>query len=178
MIDIVRLAGEKIDLCIMRTDEESIKLYTKWQNDETINKWIHANDRVMQYNQEANWVNNLDEDTCQFCIVVKDSRKLIGTCSCGIFGNARNGTVGIYMGDEFNKGYGTEAIKLMVKFLFNEKNAHKVELSVIGDNKRAMACYTKAGFKECGRRHDHCYHDGKYDDLVIMEILRKDWKDN
>lgn len=176
IIDIVRLAGEKIDLCIIRTDEEAIKLYTTWQNDASINKWVHANGRVTQYNDEANWANSQSEDGCQFCIVVKDTRELIGTCSCGVFGDARNGSIGIYMGTKHSKGYGTEAVKLMVNYLFREKNAHRVELSVLGENTRAIKCYTKAGFKECGRKHEYCYHDGHYDDLIMMEILKEDWE--
>ena len=47
-----------------------------------------------------------------------------------------------------------------------------------GDNARALKCYKKAGFRECGRKHDANYYNGMYSDTVIMEILKEDWKLN
>lgn len=182
-LDIVRLHGTRIDLDILETDEESIQLYTKWANDEYINMWIHGNDEIHSVASERQWATNANNSensnqSYNFTIVEKESRNQIGTCSCGIWGNARNATLGIYIGDENGrgKGYGTEAVKLLVMFCFEELNAHRVELSVFTDNEKAINCYKRVGFKDCGVRHECSYFGGKYRDLMYMEILKREWK--
>ena len=87
--------------------------------------------------------------------------------------------LGIYIGeaDGRNKGYGTEAIKMLVKFAFTELNAHRVTLNVVADNVRAVKCYTKAGFTQNGVAHDEVYYNGKFHDLISMEILRDNWEE-
>ena len=54
---------------------------------------------------------------------------------------------------------------------------HRVELCVNGNNSRAIKCYEKNGFKECGRFHESEYYNGQYCDIVCMEILKTDWKE-
>lgn len=178
-IDIVRLSGQNVDLCVLRTDDEAIDAYTKWMNDASIAKWIGANRTVTQRSEEVDWANNQADKACQFCIVEKISRQLIGTCSCDCY-DGISAYLGITIGEPSgqDKGYGTEVIKMLIKFCFEELNAHRVSLGVVGDNARAIKCYTKAGLKECGRDHEAVYYDGHYCDYVQMEILRKDWENN
>ena len=179
MTDIVRLKGEKIDLCILRTDEEAIEYYTKWMNDEETLHWIGRNHLICQYFDEEEWVEKKrPSNEHMFLIVEKESRRMLGTCGCDMIPNSRNAQVGICIGehDGRNKGYGTEAMKLMVRYAFDELNAHTVQLTANGDNARALACYKKAGFTECGRLHEAKYYNGHYADTVYMEILEKDWE--
>lgn len=177
-MDIVRLAGNKIDLCVIRTDEEAITAYTKWQNDETINMWFGANDCITQYAEEVEWANNAQNKNNRFCIVDKETRKLIGTCAVGCY-DGISAYISILIGEPCgqNKGYGTEVIKMLVKFAFNQLNAHRVALTVVSENERAIKCYTKAGFVECGREHEATYYNGHYCDNITMEILRKNWNE-
>lgn len=180
MLDIVRLAGKKIDLCILRTDEEAIEKYTKWLNDASINKWFGYNDTIIQYNHEVDRVTKeaSDDKTCDFIIVDKKTRELIGTCAVG----CKDGVtayISIVIGEEKyrNKGYGTEVVSMLVKFAFEEQNAHRVALGLVASNERAYKCYSKVGFVECGRDHEAIFIHGKYEDNIIMEILKKDWSD-
>lgn len=174
-LNIPHLRGEHIDLCVLRTDEEAINLYTKWMNDENISIWIHHNDTLDYYNNELEWATqkrNRNEN--YWCIIEKETGNLIGTCDCN---GVRNVSIGICIG-EFNgrnKGYGTEAIKLMLKFIFEEKNAHRAQLRVVADNLRAYNCYKKLGFTEYGRERESCYYHGKYVDLIEMDMLKKEY---
>lgn len=175
---IPRLSGAKVDLCVLATDPDSLEQYAKWYANPEINKWVHANDQVQSIESTREWAEstNKDNNSFAFTIVEKTARKAIGTCTCGVWGNARNGSLGIYLGEEHGKGYGTEAINLLLKFCFEELNTHRVELSVFTDNERAIKCYTKCGFKKCGVKHQCSYFEGSYRDLMQMEILRKDWE--
>lgn len=178
-IDIVRLAGEKIDLCVRRTDEEALKLYLKWMNDETFNWYIGKHGKVTGITEEREWMNKKPEEgQYNFSIVEKATRKLIGNCGFTVHRDHFSGSLGICIGehDMWNKGYGTEAIKMMIDYGFKELNLHRMCLTVCDDNERAQACYKKAGLTVCGTDHEIEFHQGEWRSLIRMEILNPDHK--
>lgn len=178
MKHIVRLYGINVNLCVVRTDDEAIDLYTQWMNDENINMYIGKNSVISPRIEQEKWANReCSDDDCRFCIVEKKSDKLIGTCSLSIRPNARNASLGICIGDPAcrNRGYGTEVVKLLIKFAFYEQNMHRVELFVNAENDRAIDCYKKAGFKIVGTMHDADYYHGHYCDVHVMEILEDEY---
>lgn len=110
-------------------------------------------------------------------IETKDG-KFIGTC--GAFHMDRKNRVaqvGIGIGnkDYLGKGYGTEAMKLLVEFLFDEYNVNKVKLGVFAFNERAIKSYEKCGFKNEAVLREILYRFGKYHDMINMAILREDY---
>lgn len=171
--NIVRYTGNSIDLCVFRQDEEAIEAYTRWMNDETILMWLGRNHKTATYLSEKEFAEKHKENTI-FNIVTK-AGKLIGNCDIKMHG--RNANLGICIGEDFgrNKGYGTETIKLLIKFAFNELNAHRVHLTLNGDNERAHRCYLKAGLVDCGVEHECHYYNGKWCDTIHMELLKSDW---
>jgi len=178
ILDIIRIKGEKIDLCVRRNDDEALALYLKWMNDEEFNYFIGKNAIVTQINKEKSWMEDtIDESkNHNFSIVEKETRRLIGNCGLSIYRKGHSGSLGICIGESdcWNKGYGTEVIKILIKFGFEELNLHRIELTCMGDNYRAQKCYKKAGLIECGRDHEKIFHKGKWHDLVHMEILNKE----
>lgn len=169
--EIVRYRGNKINLCALRADDEAVLEYTKWMNDEAILQWIGRQARFATFEAEKEWAEQRSkEDKPNFNIVTREG-KLIG--NCGISMRGRTATLGICIGDvdSRNKGYGTETIALLVRFAFEEMNAHRVALALDGDNMRAHRCYEKAGFIECGREHEVSFWGGRYHDHIRMEIL-------
>jgi RimJ/RimL family protein N-acetyltransferase len=107
--------------------------------------------------------------------VIEADGKVIGDAA--LFGaNAVSRTVelGITIGDKdyWGRGYGSEAVQLLVDYAFQSRNIRKVTLSVLGNNPRAIAAYRKAGFVEEGRRQLQEWNDGEYVDLVLMGVFR------
>lgn len=87
--------------------------------------------------------------------------------------------VGIAIGDKsmWGKGYGTDAMRALLDFGFGELRLERIWLDVYDFNKRARRSYEKAGFSAEGvQRHAH-YSEGKYQDVVLMSILRHEWQD-
>lgn len=100
---------------------------------------------------------------------------------CGLFNiKTTDGTceVGIGIGDKryWGKGYGREAMTLILDYAFTLRNLRKVSLTVNGDNERAMGSYAACGFVEEGRLRQHVWNNGRYIDLVQMGLLRDEWK--
>ena len=81
------------------------------------------------------------------------------------------------IGEEGNcgKGIGTFALTRMLEHAFSNMNLHRVELAVLEDNRRARALYEKVGFVEEGKKREVRYKNGKFVDMVMYSILKRDF---
>lgn len=86
-------------------------------------------------------------------------------------------TIGITIGEEYwGQAYGKDAIRTLIKYLFNKKNAHKIELEVVCENVNAIKSYKDCGFIEEGIKRSKYYLEGKYIDTIIMGLLKSEFK--
>jgi RimJ/RimL family protein N-acetyltransferase len=87
--------------------------------------------------------------------------------------------VGLGIGDrnDWGKGYGTDAMKIILRFAFTELNLRRVTLTVFEYNPRAIRSYEKVGFRHEGRLRSILLRDGKRWDMLYMGILAEDWKE-
>lgn len=85
--------------------------------------------------------------------------------------------VGIGIGERefWGKGYGTDAMKVILRYAFQELNLRRVSLDTFEYNPRAIRSYEKAGFVHEGRARDFLYREGRRWDLIFMGILREEW---
>lgn len=83
-------------------------------------------------------------------------------------------SIGITIGSKYwGLKYGEDSIRTLLNYLFVKLNAIKIELEVIKGNLRAINCYKKCGFTEDRVRTNDVFIDGKYVDIIIMSMLRK-----
>ena len=159
---------------------EDVGIYTKWLNDMEITDRINKSCFVTNEVSEKAWIeNSLSNRLSNFAIINIENDKLIGNCSFNKIDQiSRTATIGIFIGDKENrgKGYGSEALKLLLNFGFNYLNLNNIDLHVFSFNENAIACYKKVGFKEYGRRHSAYFCNGKYHDVIYMEILSNEFK--
>lgn len=114
-----------------------------------------------------------------FAIVTLEDNKLIGSISIENINHIkRRGTLGIFIGDKDyrSKGYGTEAIRLILEYGFKYLNLNNIKLDLMEFNERALKCYKKCGFKEYGRRRKSEFVNGKYYDTIEMDILAEEFE--
>jgi len=72
----------------------------------------------------------------------------------------------------WGKGYGTDALRCFTDHLFGHWNFHRLSLETWDGNKRALACYAKAGFQQEGVLKDAYYIDGRYRDGILLALVR------
>lgn len=86
--------------------------------------------------------------------------------------------VGIGLGerDYWGKGYGSDAMRILLRYAFSELNLHRLSLSVFEYNRRAIRSYQKVGFVDEGRARQFLNRDGQRYDLLFMGILRAEWE--
>lgn len=84
---------------------------------------------------------------------------------------------GIFIGDKslWDKGYGTEAVELLLLHGFQTLNLSRIYLRVYSTNLRAKRSYEKAGFVLEGTLRQAVYRHGQYADIHIMSVLRPEW---
>jgi RimJ/RimL family protein N-acetyltransferase len=88
----------------------------------------------------------------------------------------RQAEVGLALvADARGRGYGTDALRVLVEFAFTRRNLRRLHLRVLASNAAAIGSYRKLGFVEEGRRREHCWVRGHYEDEVVMGLLRSEW---
>ena len=113
-----------------------------------------------------------------FAIDTKDGRHIGNTDLMDVSAENRCATLGIMIGDKayWSKGYGTDAMRTLLRFGFEEMNLHRIQLTVDARNLRAQACYRKCGFVEEARLRQHRYAEGELHDTLWMGVLRDEWE--
>lgn len=89
----------------------------------------------------------------------------------------RSAEIGIVIGIKRYRslGYGSEAIKLLLEFAFNQLNLNRIEIRVFSFNEQGIRCYKKCGFIEEGCLRQAIYIDGEYHDIIILSVLREEF---
>ncbi|MDM8007533.1 MAG: GNAT family protein [Phycisphaerae bacterium] len=131
--------------------------------------------------REQEWVESLGRDgkDYAFGIVVRQDDRLIGVAGLiNISAVNRSANFGINIGDPAfqNKGYGTEATLLCLRYGFEELNLNRIALSVFSNNPRAIRCYQKAGFVQEGCLRRAVFRNGRYEDEYRFAVLRDEWE--
>jgi len=172
--------GERVRL--RATEREDVKRFYVWVNDPEVTRYLSLY-LPMSTVDEENWFDSMtkhDQNEKTLVIEIRDGGgwKMIG--NCGVFGIdpvSRLGELGIMLGEkeEWNKGYGTETMTLLLRHGFDTLNLNRIFLRVYAENARAKRAYEKAGFVEEGCLREAVYKHGKYDDVIMMSVLRAEW---
>jgi len=162
---------------------ELAKIFSHWRRDTEYWRLLDLASvslfsvKAFQKDFEAN-LEKKPFDDYLFTIHTLGDDHLIGfICLEGIDWNHGNGWVGIGLGERgyWGKGYGTDAMQLVLRYAFTELNLHRVSLDVFGYNPRAIRSYEKAGFKHEGRLRQLLARDEQRVDDLWMGILRDEW---
>lgn len=173
-----KLVGERIYLSPKNV--EDVEIFTKWMNDFYVTDYTGRSSKTMTLQEEKEYLEKNDNNKSTFAIIDIETDKIIGTLGLHDVDHInRTATLGIFIGDRdyWSKGYGTEAIQLLLDFGFNYLNLNNIDLSLMEFNQRALKCYQKCGFRESGRRRKCKFINGKYWDSIHMDILAEEFQD-
>ncbi len=171
---IVSVEGEKVALGPLVRG--LIPRYQAWINNVETLKYLAAVNRPLTLDEETAWYDDLSKqsDIVSFTIYALPDYLPVGivTLLHIDFGNRRC-DLGIMIGevDMRGKGLGTESVRLAVDYAFHVLNLHSVMLETYEFNLAGIKAYTRAGFREIGRRREARYHAERYWDVVMMDVL-------
>ncbi|HEY9293682.1 MAG TPA: GNAT family protein [Microlunatus sp.] len=117
-------------------------------------------------------------DRLDLAIVDRDHERVVGEVVLNELDPGNDAcSIRILIGSEGrNRGFGTEAMRLMTDHAFSQTDLYRLELEVYAFNPRAQRVYEKVGFVQEGRRRAALRFDGERIDAVTMAILRPDWQ--
>ena len=177
--------GERLRLrAIERSD---LAKFVDWLNDPDVRFGLKLY-LPISLAQEENWFENVlnrPADEQPFVIERRQENNWVMIGNCGfhdIDWRCRSASVGIFIGEKslWNRGFGSEAMSLLLKHGFETLNLNRIQLDVYEDNSGAIKSYEKSGFLLEGRKRQAIYKDGRFKDVLFMSVLREEWiqKDN
>lgn len=168
-------------IILRKMTSEDTELYHQWRNDIEV---MHSTAPLLDvYNikETEEFVTHVilgSHFSKSYIIVEKKSKKPIGVTSLiNIDYRNRNAECIIDIGDKeaWGKGYGAEAMKLLLDFGFLEMNLHRISLRVFSFNSRAIKLYEKLGFQQEGKLRESIFRGGKWHDIIHMSILKNEY---
>ncbi len=174
----VFLKGEKIALRPLEKGDLN-NTYLGWLNDPETSSYLISTVFPSNMDQLEKFFAavSTSRNDVMFAIVRLDTGDHIGNIKLGnINWVHRFADLGILIGDKksWGKGFGQEACRLLVDYAFHRLNLHKVTLSVYAEHMSAIKAYEKVGFVLEGRLKQMLYHNGHYQDQLIMAVTRPD----
>jgi len=177
------LKGEHVRLGAV-DHEELGRAYAVWNKDSELTRYLdarmvslHSTKRISNFFEKE--MEDLAPASHYFTIRALEDNRLLGDINLDVINDwgSRDSFVGLGIGDrrDWGKGYGTDAMKVMLRFAFTEINLRRVTLTVFEYNPRAIRSYEKVGFQHEGRLRSALLRDGKRWDMLYMGILHEDW---
>ena len=175
--------GEKVRLVAMEPEKDA-ELLAAWRRDTEYTRLLDSDPvRLWSVGQTKEWLEKQQKadgfEGIEFMIRTLDGDKTIGFVGLdGISWHNGNSWVGIGIGDRQNwgKGYGTDAMRIIARYAFEELGLHRLTLNVFAYNTRAIHAYEKIGYQVEGRVPEAIHRDGKRWDIIFMGLLREEWR--
>ena len=166
-----------------RDPETFAAAISRWNRDSEYQRLLDSEtSRVVSKKIMKEWIEkdleNRPEHDYLFLIHTLQEDRLIGFIGLdGISWSHGDCWVFIALGerDTWGKGYGTDAMRIMLRYAFQELNLHRVGLLVFEYNPRAIRSYEKAGFQPEGRIRGMMRREGRRWDWLMMGILHSEW---
>ena len=172
---LVRLTMEEPDV--------RAKAEVRWQRDSEFHRLADGDPANMASEKKIKeWIEKRYDDGFKperypFSIYALSEDRLIGFIGLWADLVHSEGWVGIGIGERefWGKGYGTDAMRLILQYAFTEVCLQRVSLALHAYNERGLKSYEKAGFRIEGRTRSDQHREGKRTDTLWMGILREEW---
>lgn len=167
-------------IILRKMTAQDAEVYHKWRNDIDVMQTTAPLLDVYTIEETEKFVNQIisGSSSKSYIIVEKQSKKPIGVTSLiKIDYKNRNAECIIDIGekDAWGKGYGAEAMKLLLDYGFMELNLHRIYLRVFSFNSRAIKLYEKVGFKQEGISREAIFRNGAWHDIIHMAVLQSEY---
>lgn len=171
-----KLIGNRIYLSPINL--EDAPLYTRWLNDLSVTRNLTLASQQITLHVEKSALEHLSKEH-QYAVVTLEDDRLIGGCGFHhIDFLHQTAEIGIFIGEASyrGKGYGPEALDLLLGYGFDFLNLHSVMLRVFEFNQHASSCYRKLGFSEIGRMREALRLGGNRYDILMMDLLESEYR--
>lgn len=176
------LRGELVHLTV--EDPKALaETYSRWSRDAEFWRLMDLSTaRMYSTRQIQSWferdLESPPDTSFFFTVRTNEDDRIIGDIELdGIRWRHSDAFLGIAIGERefWGKGYGTDAMRVLLRYAFTEANLRRVTLNVFEYNPRAIRSYEKVGFVHEGRERGVIERGGRRWDVLYMGILREEW---
>lgn len=171
------LKGEK---AFLKTIEVSqAKQYLGWLKNKKVNQYLSTDGEGLTLKKETEYIKKArkKKNKINWSIYTLNGRHIGSTGLDPIDIYGKKTRWGIFIGevDMWGQGIGTDVLKTVLKYCFQNLKLQRIELEVASENLGAIKCYKRCGFKKEGVRKRTGRKGNKYYDMVIMAILKEEY---
>jgi len=175
------IEGERVR--IRKLERSDLAHLHRWLNDADLMAWArfapdHMESLAAVEKEYERELAGEERDRTTFTVEDRASGKAIGWCVMRTWDRKHVSTnVGIGLGEKefWGRGYGTEAMRLLLTIAFDHQGWHRAELWTLADNERAVRSFEKSGFRREGLEREAAYYGGAYHDILLMAQLKSEW---
>jgi RimJ/RimL family protein N-acetyltransferase len=163
-------------------ERDDIPLFLRWINDRRTTRFLSTRGPLGTPLEERFFERMVDEqgkETWFFVICLLEDDRPIGNISLFAIDHTNgNAGLGVLIGDpgDTGRGLGSDAIAAILDFGFGQLRLERIWLDVYDFNERARRVYERLGFVHEGTLRRAVFHDGRYDDIYRMALLRDEWR--
>lgn len=167
-------------LCLTKIESNDMQYIYEWFSDVD---FLRTYDYMPPVSQTKEQVDKAfsdyekNEESVVFAIKIRENNQIIGIAGFDdIVKENKVATLFIGIGDKNSRGrgYGKEALNLLLEYGFNELNFYRIQLNVLEFNHAAIALYEKVGFKREGIFREFALRDGNRYDLYLYGLLKNE----
>ena len=169
------MVGNKIILRQLR--DEDAEFFVKWYNEpEVMFECGFTKPATMEAELKA--IQNESADRDWYAITDLSGRIVgeTGLLRINTDWNCTDMSMIIPNPDDQGKGYGGEAVRMMLDRAFNHYNMNRVAIGVVGQNTQALKYWGRLGFKQEGLQEQGYFYNGEYSDFTMMRILKNEYR--
>ena len=172
------LVGNAVEL--RRHRKENYPLYARWYGDEEVwrlTSWAAGPMRQAAVERlfRDREMSSIDDSFAIHREGLDEPVGVIGLMNVGEANASADLSIIVGSVDDRDRGVGTEAIRLLLGYAFEELGLNRVGLSVFAFNEPAISAYEKIGFSHEGRLREAIGRDGAYHDAILMSFLASEW---
>lgn len=163
-------------------EQSDLPRFVEWLNDPEVRAGLMLYLPLSNVEEQEWFDNMLKRPAVEHPVVIEIQQDndwvMIGNCGMiDVDWRCRSAGVGIFIGDKryWNKGFGTDAMRLLVDHGFTTLNLNRIALDVYANNPGAIRSYEKVGFVHEGCKRQGMFKGGEYIDIMLMSILRSEW---
>jgi [ribosomal protein S5]-alanine N-acetyltransferase len=173
------LVGSRVTLGVLSGDAD-LESYAAWVNDPETTGFMAVGAIPVSVRELRDYIRKhaAAKNALLLGIYLNRNERHIGNISLhDIQWKDRHGEIGILIGDKRSrgKGYGTEAIRLLVEHAFGRLNLNKIYCGMVERNEASLRAFKRIGFKVEGVLRQHFFSHGKYMDCYRLGLLRDEY---
>ena len=172
------LVGDNVYLSPISLDD--VEKYAEMVNDIKVSVGLGylSYTNIIDFESEKEFLISVKKEK-MFAVRLLENDELLGNIGFNSLDMVnRNGVLGVLIGNPKHqrKGYGTEALKLILDYGFSFLNLRNISLNVFEYNEPAYNLYKNIGFKEVGRLRKAVEIMGKTYNVIIMDMLKEEFQ--